>query len=175
MAIKKESTPLRRLLKDIGLNVIIDFCANFFPSMIGMMIDGLDFISGSFRILFKLRDKTGEFLGDAFCGTGREGQWSREELIDIELHQVRCAKMKGYPKQALIHVNAILALEPDFPEALLLKAQILWESFGNAGAAQAHLEKLMRVNRDKHDRYHRWARNLYDELSLLKKDENHFN
>jgi len=168
---KKESTPLRRLLEDIGMNVIVDFCANSFPCIV---LDSLDFISGTFRTLFKLRDKTGELLGDAICGTGREGQWSREELINIELNQVRCAKMKGYPKQALIHVNAILALEPDFPEALLIKAQILWEGFGNAGAAQAHLEKLMRVNRDKNDRYHRWARNLYDELSLLKKDENHF-
>ncbi len=140
--------------------------------MISMMLDGLDFISGSLRTLFKLRDKTGEFLGDAFCGTGREGQWSREELINIELNQAKCAKMKGCHKQALIHVNAILEIEPDFPEALLLKAQILWEGFGNAGGAQAHLDKLMRANTDKNGRYQRWARNLYDELSLLKKDDN---
>ena len=167
MAIKKGLTPLRRLIEDIGLNVIIDLCVNSFP---GMLLDCLDSISGTFRTLFKLRDKTGEFLSDAFCGTGREGQWSREELINIELNQVKCAKMKGFHKQALIHVNAILALEPDLPEALLLKAQILWEGFGNAGGAQAHLEKLMRINTDKNGRYQRWARNFYDELSLLEED-----
>ncbi len=171
MAIKKEATPLRRLLEDIGMNVIIDFCVDSFP---GLVLDTLDSISGTFRALFKFRDKTSEFLANVFYGTGREGQWSREELINIELHRVRCAKIKGFYKQALNHVNAILAIEPDFPEALLLKAQILWEGFGNAGAAQAHLEKLMCVITDKNDRYYRWARNFYDELSQFRKDENHF-
>ncbi len=171
MAIKKEPTPLRHLLEDIGMNVIIDFYVDSFP---GMVLAGLDTISGTFRVFFKFRDKTSEFLVNAFYGTGREGQWSREELINIELHRVRCAKIKGFHKQALNHVNTILAIEPDFPEALLLKAQILWEGFGNAGAAQAHLKKLMRVNPKKNDRYYRWARNFYDELSQLRKDENRF-
>lgn len=167
MIIKSAPTPLKRLLQDIGGNAVTELLAALFPGVLRLALDGLESVSGIFRILFKIRDKSSQLLANALSGAGREGHWDREELINIEMHQVRCAKMKGLHKQALMHVNAILAIEPDCAEARLLKAQILWEGFGNSEAAKVHLEKLMRLDANQNDPWHRWARGLYDDLCNL--------
>ncbi len=167
MTVKNAPTPLKRLVQDIGMNAVTELLAALFPGVIRLMLDGLESVSGVFRILFKVRNKSSELLANALTGAGREGHWSREELINIEINQARCAKMRGLHQPALMHVNAILAIEPNCAEARLLKAQILWEGFGNGEAAKVHLGKLMRLNTNKDDPCYRWARVLYDDLCHL--------
>jgi hypothetical protein len=41
----------------------------------------------------------------------------------------------------LVKVNEILSQEPDFSEALFLKAQILWEGYKSAQGAKIYLDK----------------------------------
>ena len=49
---------------------------------------------------------------------------------------------EDYPA-ALSFVNKVLEKDPDFADALLLKAQILWEGFGQSHAAIQFLEKTL--------------------------------
>jgi hypothetical protein len=67
-------------------------------------------------------------------------------------------------------VNRILEIDPDFSGALFLKAQILWEGFENPTAAKGYLEKVIEMKQDKNETIHRWASNLYDELSEIEKN-----
>ena len=62
-------------------------------------------------------------------------------------------------------IEEILARDPDFAEALFLKAQLLWEGFEDREAARKCLLKIIKVEPDKRAVFHRWALNLYHEIS----------
>ena len=71
---------------------------------------------------------------------------------------------------ALVLAGLLLALpsyakEPDFPEALFLKAQILWEGFDDREGAKNSLMRIIKVEPDEKAVLRRWALNLYRELS----------
>jgi hypothetical protein len=66
--------------------------------------------------------------------------------------------------EALTKIEDILALDPEFPEALFLEAQILWHGFEDADAAKQCLLKVFRVEPDKRAVFHRWALNLYGDV-----------
>ena len=66
--------------------------------------------------------------------------------------------------EALIKIEDILAKDPEFPEALFLKAQILWQGFGEAEAAKQCLLKVIRIEPDKAAVFHRWSLNLYGDI-----------
>jgi hypothetical protein len=62
----------------------------------------------------------------------------------VTLEKARQSKMKKDFGHALRRVNAIPIDAPSLPEALHLKAQILWEGFGNREAAECVLARLMK-------------------------------
>jgi len=66
---------------------------------------------------------------------------------------------------ALIKIEEVLTRDPDFAEALLLKAQILWEGFGDAHTARESLLKIIAVEPDEKAVLHRWALNFYEMLN----------
>ena len=55
--------------------------------------------------------------------------------------------------------------DSEVTEALLIKAQILWEGFNNSAAAKGNLKKIIEIKKDKDEPFYRWASNLYDELT----------
>jgi hypothetical protein len=63
-------------------------------------------------------------------------------------------------------VDDILIKAPNLPEALYLKAQILWEGYGDVVASRRYLRQILVISPDKNETYHRWA------LSLLNRIEN---
>ena len=73
---------------------------------------------------------------------------------------------------ALLKIEAVLAKDPDFPEALFLKAQILWEGFEDRQAAKECLLKIIKVEPDKKAVFRRWALSFYGELSEGKRQNN---
>lgn len=81
-----------------------------------------------------------------------------------ELNAVRYHKLCHRFDDALLKIEEVLAKDPDFVEALLLKAQILWEGFENSKAASGCLIKILAVAPDEKDVFHRWALNMYREL-----------
>ena len=82
-----------------------------------------------------------------------------------DLNVVRYHKLCNRFEQALLALEKVLAKEPDFPEALFLKAQILWEGFEDREGAQKSLIRIMNVAPDQKAVFRRWALNFYQELS----------
>jgi len=96
------------------------------------------------------------FLMDAVSGAAsnlisgrREAVWTIREQVQGFLSQARFNREnKDYPA-ALNFVNKVLEKDPDFTDALLLKAQILWEGFGQSHAAIRFLEKTLSLTDEK--------------------------
>ena len=64
----------------------------------------------------------------------------------------------------MIKIEDILAKDPKFPEALFLKAQILWQGFEDKETANQCLLKIIQTEPDRKAVFHRWALNLYAEI-----------
>ena len=114
------------------------------------------------------------FVLDKFSGGtssliygGGHGTWSEREQLEGDLNTVKYYKMRKEYDQAFKAVNNVLNSDPKFSEALLIKAQILWEGYENSTAAKANLKKITEIKMDKDEPIHRWASNLYDELTEI--------
>jgi len=112
------------------------------------------------------------FVLDKFSGGtssliygGGNGTWSKREQLGGDLNTVKYYKMRKEYDQAFKTVNNILNKDPEFSEALLIKAQILWEGFKNSAAAKGNLKKIIEIKKDKDEPFYRWASNLYDGLT----------
>jgi tetratricopeptide (TPR) repeat protein len=108
--------------------------------------------------------RLGEGAGNTLFGLGRRTIGIRERMAG-DLNVVRYHKLCNQFEDALLKIDAVLAKDPDFPEALFLKAQILWEGFEDRQAAKACLLKIIKVEPNKETVFRRWALNLYRELS----------
>jgi hypothetical protein len=131
---------LQGLLIAAAASALVSVCTEVFSGMVG---------SGSINALY---------------GLGRRTSTLRERLA-ADLSQVRFHKMKQDYEGSLVKLEEILARDPDFPEALFLKAQILWEGFQDHGAAKACLMRVIKVEPDKNTVFHRWALNLHQEIN----------
>lgn len=104
--------------------------------------------------------------------TPSKGHTMRKSLRDElqhNIHQASYLKRSGDYQNALNTANLILKIDPDFPEALLLKAQILWEGFQNEKAASAIVGQVLMMTR-KADAIHQralWlATDMDDEIGI---------
>ncbi len=111
---------------------------------------------GSVNILYGMGRANGTFRGQ-FIGT---------------LNQARFHKMSKRHDLALECVNEVLAADPDFPEALFLKAQILWEGYQDAAATKQCLIHLMKAEPDKEASFHRWGLSLNKEIAGYERSQN---
>lgn len=110
---------------------------------------------------------TGTLGGSAvnrLFGLGRRTIGTRERMAG-DLNVVRYHKLGNQFEDALLKIEEVLAKDPDFAEALFLKAQILWEGFEDRQAAKECLLKIITVEPDKKAVFHRWAVNFYRALS----------
>ena len=116
-----------------------------------------------------LSDYVVERLGSGFGGV-LSGWTSRRlttrETLAADMEKARYSKREGRFKEALTIVNRALDKEPDFPDALFLKARILWEGFGNREGAKSCLKKVMEAV-PKNETLHRWALNHYHEITKM--------
>ena len=85
--------------------------------------------------------------------------------LAADLNVVRYHKLCNRFDQALPALEAVLAKAPDFPEALFLKAQILWEGFDDREGAKNSLIRILKVAPDEKAVFRRWALKFYRELS----------
>lgn len=116
------------------------------------------------------------FLMDAVSGAAsglisgqREAVWTIREQVQGFLSQARFNnENRDYPA-ALSFVNKVLEKDPDFADALFLKAQILWEGFGQSSAAMKFLEKTLSLE-DENKMIQNQALLLHSDLKVL---ENH--
>ena len=106
----------------------------------------------------------GEGAVNTLYGLDRKTIGFRERLAG-DLNVVRYHRLCNRFDHALLALEAALAKEPDFPEALFLKAQILWEGFDDREGAKNSLVRIMKVEPDEKAVFRRWALNFYRELS----------
>jgi len=105
-----------------------------------------------------------EKLGSRLGGTGRSNRKvTPRELHSADLAKARFSKAKGQFKEALNIINEVVEKDPEFPDALLLKAQILWEGFENRELALKYLNKVIELVQED-DLIRRWAVNYYHEI-----------
>ena len=112
-------------------------------------------------------ERLGSGLGGVLSGWSSRRLTTRESLA-ADLEKARYSRRGGRFKEALTIINGALEKDPKFPDALFLKAQILWEGFGNREGAQGCLKKVMQVV-PSHETLHRWALNYYNEITKMEK------
>ncbi|MFH2011996.1 MAG: tetratricopeptide repeat protein [Pseudomonadota bacterium] len=166
-------------LKDIDLVVraqylkIFAWC--FFPftfiggalfGYVGIFIGVLLSLVIPVPILFIL-DRIGGFASLLY--RGRRANWSQHEQLEGDLTQVKYLKMIKNYATALELLDTILNHDPNHPEALFIKAQILWEGFENYAGAKVCLKKVIDMESIKDDPIRRWASNLSDEITFQMK------
>jgi hypothetical protein len=108
-----------------------------------------------------------EFLGSSSVNLlygRRRPRYSDYEKFEGGLNQARLQKSKKEYHKALVLANDILKNAPELPEALYLKAQILWEGYHKAADSKILLEKVLEILPNKEDTYHRWSQTLMDEI-----------
>jgi hypothetical protein len=103
------------------------------------------------------------FVG-LLCDSRRKTIPLRERLSG-SVSQARCSKMRGEHARALALLDEVLGQDPDFVEALFLKAVVLWEVFGRGAEARGCLARVGLIETDPRATYHRWARTLIAEIA----------
>jgi tetratricopeptide (TPR) repeat protein len=92
-------------------------------------------------VVKKLTGAAGGAAGGLF--SGRQPTWTLREQLGADLSQARHMAKEERFSDALRKLTAILEKDPEFPEALLLKARIVWESKENMAAAKRNLRKVI--------------------------------
>ena len=107
-------------------------------------------------------ERLGSGIGGILTGWTARKINPREQL-SADLARARYSKGTGHFEEALSIINDVLEKEPDYPDALYLKAHILWEGFENSKGALESLIKVMELVQDHEPIYH-WASNYYHEV-----------
>ncbi len=94
---------------------------------------------------------------------GRKPRWNLQERFSADLTCARVQKMNKKYDDAIIIVENILAQQPDFNEALLLKAQILSGGFNENHGAKKCLIKILQ-SEPRNSPIHSWTKSFYKEL-----------
>ena len=111
-----------------------------------------------------LSARVGERSVNLLYGLGQRRLPFKRRLAG-ELDKIKYSKREKNFDRALRQVNELLAKEPEFPEALFLKAQILWEGFGNQ-AAEGYLNKVLGLVKVG-EPLHRWALSYHEQVRRL--------
>ncbi|MCI5167535.1 MAG: hypothetical protein D3903_15950 [Candidatus Electrothrix sp. GM3_4] len=99
----------------------------------------------------------------------------RHDQLAGELVKARLMKASGRFEEALSVINSTVNKMPDHPEALFLKAQILWEGYSNYTAAKACLKKVIQMKpmkNEKDETLRRWSKNLLKDMLEEKRAQN---
>jgi len=108
-------------------------------------------------------DKFGSFFGGSALAGWTPGLQDPRDQFAADLEKIRACKRSGHFPEALGLANHILRQDPEFADALYLKAIILWEGYENAEGAKGYLRKV-KEKVPENETLHRWASSYYDEI-----------
>jgi hypothetical protein len=91
------------------------------------------------------------------------------EQYSADIAKARFSKSRGDFSNALIIINEVLEKDPEFPEALFLKAQIDWEGFKSGSLARKNLDKVLELVKDD-EPFRKRVSNYY--MGLIKGETN---
>ncbi|MFC1534327.1 tetratricopeptide repeat protein, partial [Thermodesulfobacteriota bacterium] len=86
-------------------------------------------------------EKLGSGLGGIFTGWTSKTISLRDQL-SADLEKARHSKRNGRFEESLDIINGVLNKDQSFPDALYLKAQILWEGFGRTAESKKLFRKV---------------------------------
>ena len=142
----------------------------FFGAVVGLVVAFL--VSAAIgSASFAVTGRIGKGGVNTLYGLGRTTIGVRERMAG-DLNVVRYHKLCKRFDEALLKIEEVLAKDPDFPEALFLKAQILREGFEDRQAAKECLLKIIKAEPDKKAVFRRWALSFYGEMSEEKCQNN---
>ncbi|MEW6262092.1 MAG: tetratricopeptide repeat protein [Thermodesulfobacteriota bacterium] len=95
---------------------------------------------------------------------GRRSWRSVREQLEADVSVIKQSVRQGDYVQALTLANQILEKDPDHPEVLALKAQILWQGFRRSRDAWLTLRRIMEKVPEG-DPVRRWAADYYQEVT----------
>ena len=113
-------------------------------------------------------ERLGSGLGRLLSG-GTSGKIGRREQFSADLERARYSKRQGQFEEALQIIDDIIEQDPDFPDALFIKGQILWEGFERAGEALACFRSVME-QKENTDPLYRWASSYCDQIKRVVRD-----
>lgn len=113
-------------------------------------------------------EKTGSFLGSLMSGW-IPGSAGFCDQFAADLERARYSKREGRFDEALHIVNEVLHRVPDYPDALYLKATILYEGFGRAETALGYFNRVMEST-PKGETLHEWASNAHQKIVKAMKE-----
>jgi tetratricopeptide (TPR) repeat protein len=122
----------------------------------------------TFFISFILNFCSDSHLVRAMIGLDGADISSRERMA-ADLDRVKFFKRKKEYHEALAVVEELLEQDPDYPEALFLKSEILLHGFKNINGADKCLRKLLSVV-DNSDNYYKWSKEMLTELKRFETD-----
>ena len=97
-----------------------------------------------------------------YSGGSREN--TLKDQIAGDLDKIKILKREKDFTAALETAEAVLVRDPEHPEALFLKAQILSQEFEKYGAANVCLSKIIAMDPAPEDKLLEWAETLREEI-----------
>ena len=107
-------------------------------------------------------EKIGSVLAGMLTGS-TSGSIDLRERLAGDVEKARHNKRNGRFEEALRMIDGVLDRDKEFPEALFLKAQILWEGFDRSAESKILLRMVMRLVPDNDPLYH-WSSNYFNEM-----------
>ncbi|MBW2060723.1 MAG: tetratricopeptide repeat protein [Deltaproteobacteria bacterium] len=156
----------------LAIIIAIVFAGFIFLSLVSYPIFAILYVLCASGILIAALSLSGKISGsfiDGILGASRRKRSFREQLSG-DLERTKECKRKEDFGQALCMINEYLDQDPDYPEALYLKAQILSEGFGRFAEARRYLKQIIQMIPDDQT-FHRWALSYYDEVKEMEKRE----
>ena len=109
------------------------------------------------------------FIAEKFSNVAKILYGGRSSIISIReqsqsaLGTAKNAKMNKDYVKAIEIVNGILLQDPEFYEAMLVKAQILYEGFNKTDSAKKYLKEVI-ANTQPNENVHVWSSTLYEQI-----------
>ncbi len=122
--------------------------------------------------LYILSRLSGSFLN--LLTPGMKSARGRREQMAADFAVIKEDKRQGRFEEALQKINSSLEKDRDYPEAMFLKAQILWEGFNNSAEAGRCLAKVRNMVPES-EPLHRWALSINQEIKDKKSREKESN
>ena len=165
MELRKYNPRINRLLKLFTRLFPVFLLLSF---IVGLTIDNkiIIVLSLPFSILVSLFalfiiEIIGHFSGSVYWPTKKIN--SRDQF-SADIAKAKFSKGNGRFKEALSIINEVLDKDPDFPDALYLKGQILWEGFENSLESKKLFRRVMQLSSTEAEIY-RWSLYYIDKIS----------
>jgi len=141
-------------------SIPLGFACIFFIGIWGLLLLPVISFLATMCVMF-ISDKISDIIKIIYGAT--KANISVREQMQSVLKTVKVAKMNKEYSKAFEIVNSILLKDPEFHEALFVKAQILHEGFNNIDAAKKYL-RIVIDKAEQGNTIHTWSSSLFDQL-----------